>query len=170
MRDIKTFQALSQLVSENFRKGEGNMPKFEPFPGKLASQGGVIWTSSTSNYDKPCAHHGVLEPYGGSFHTAKDKDAFVGVMLPRQVLATGIVIVPVNGNLHRMNNLRIQVSETGKDNDWQDVGRIQKCTAQPMRIDLQDKLPRTKFVRIIREGGPEFFHLRGIYVYGNQAS
>lgn len=170
MRDIKTFQALAQLVSEGFRKGEGNMPRFEPFPGKLASQGGVIWTSSTSKFDKPCAHHGVLEPYGGSFHTAKDKDAFVGVMLPRQVLATGIVIVPVNGNLHRMNNLRIQVSETGKDNDWQDVGRIQKCTAQPMRIDLQDKLPRTKFVRIIREGGPEFFHLRGIYVYGNQAS
>lgn len=171
MRDINSFQALSKMVSEQYRNfKEANIPSFNPFPGKLASQGGLIWTSSTSQWDKPCAHPGVLTPNGGSFHTGKDTDAFVGVVLPKQVFVTGIVLVATNGNFHRLNNMKIQVSESGNDNDWQDVYKHGQCKERVIRIDLQNKLPRAKYIRIIREGGPEFFHLNGIYVYGNQAA
>lgn len=171
MRDINSFQALGKMVSEKYRNSkEANIPPFTPFPGKLASQGGLIWTSSTSQWDKPCAHFGLLEPNGGSFHTDKDTDAFVGVLLPKQVFVTGIVLVTTNGNFHRLNNMKVQVSETGNDNDWQDVYKHGQCKERVIRIDLQNKLPRAKYIRIIREGGPEFFHLNGIYVYGNQAA
>jgi hypothetical protein len=39
-----------------------------------------------------------------------------------------------------------------------------------MRSDLVGKKPVAKYVRILRAGGPEFFHLNGIYIYGEQAA
>ena len=39
-----------------------------------------------------------------------------------------------------------------------------------MRTDLGGKQPVAKYVRFLRQGGPEFFHLNGIFIYGNQAA
>ena len=64
--------------------------------------------------------------------------------------------------------MKIQVSENGKD--WVDVHQFGNCTQRVMRADLTDKLPVAKYVRILRPGGPEFFHLNAVYVYGNQAA
>ena len=166
--DLDTFQALGKMLPEKYKKPANVLPKHEPFPGKLASRGGLVWASSTSQWDNPCNHWGLLEPCGGTFHTAKDTDAYVVVQLPRQVNVTGVVLITNPGNLHRLNNMKIQVSEDGKT--WTDVHQFGPCNQRVMRTDLGGKLPVAKYVRVLRPGGPEFFHLNAIYVYGNQAA
>ena len=168
-RDRSAFNAIADMVKATGHKNTGiKMPKFEPFPGKLASEKGLIWTSSTSKWDNPHEHPALLTPEGGTFHTAKDKDAFVAVELPRQVYVTGIVVVTSPGNIHRCNNMKVQVSENGTD--WKDVHDFGPCKNRVMRSDLGGKKPVAKYVRILRVGGPEFFHLNGIYIYGEQAA
>ena len=168
-RDRSSFQSIGKIIADMGHKNpDVKIPAFEPYPGKLASEGGLVWMSSTSNWDKPHEHAGLLTPQGGTFHTAKDKDAYVAIELPRQVNITGIVIVTSPGNLHRLNNMIIQVSENGED--WTDIENLGPCKSRIMRSDLGGKLPVAKYVRILRSGGPEFFHLNGIYIYGNQAA
>lgn len=168
-RDMSAFNAIAKMVKATGHKNPDiKMPSFEPFPGKLASEKGLVWMSSTSQWDKPHEHPGLLTPDGGTFHTAKDTDAFVAVELPRQVYVTGIVVVGTPGNLHRCNNMKVQVSENGKD--WKDVHDFGACNNRVMRSDLGGKRPVAKYVRILRAGGPEFFHLNGIYIYGEQAA
>ena len=171
MGDLKSFQAIGKTLPEKYRKPQAKLPKFEPFAEQLVSQGGMIQASSTSSHDRPCEHWGVLEPgVGGFFHTARDNDAWVKITLPKQANLTGVVLITTPGNLHRLNDLRVQVSETGEANDWKDVAEIKKCTQQVLRVDLNATRPLAKYVRILRKGGPEFFHLRGIYVYGKPAA
>lgn len=169
-RDMSAFRALGNMIREmGYKNPDIKIPKFEPFPGKLASEGGLVWANTTSQWDKPYEHAGLLTPEGGSFHTSKDKDPSLTVQLPRQVYVTGVVIVCNPGqNLHRCNNMKIQVSENGTD--WTDVQQLGTCKQRVMRADLSSKLPLAKYVRIIRTGGPDFFHLNAVYVYGNQAA
>ena len=169
-RDMAAFNSIAGMIKESGYKNKDfvAIPKIEPYPGKLASAGGLIWTSSTSQWDKVQEHAGLLTPEGGSFHTDKDKDAFIAVELPRQVEVTGVVVVAVNGALGRCNNMKVQVSENGTD--WTDVHDFGPCGQRVMRTDLNGKKPVAKYVRIVRQGGPEFFHLNGIYVYGTQAA
>ena len=171
MGDLKSFQAIGKTLPEKYRKPAAKLPGFEPFADQLVSQGGMIQASSTSNHDKPCEHWGVLEPgVGGSFHTGKDKDAWVKVTLPKQANISGLVLITTTGNLNRHDNMKIQVSETGEDNDWKDVAELGKCNKQVQRVDLGATRPLAKYVRILRSGGPDFFHLRGIYIYGKPAA
>lgn len=167
-RDLTSFQAISRMVQDCGYKSGVTMPKFDPYPGKLASEGGMVWTSSTSQWDKVQEHAGLLTPEGGSFHTAKDEDAFIAVELPRQVEVTGIVLVTTQGGQNSCHNMKIQVSENG--NDWTDVFEFGHCDQRVMRSDLNGRKPVAKYVRIVRQGGPQFFFLNGIYVYGNQAA
>lgn len=168
-RDRSAFNAIAKMVKATGHKNPDiKMPSFEPFPGKLASEKGVVWMSSTSQWDKPHEHPGLLTPEGGTFHTAKDTNAFVAVELPRQVYVTGVVVVGTPGNLHRCNNMKVQVSENGTD--WTDVHDFGPCKNRVMRSDLGGKKPVARYVRILRAGGPEFFHLNGIYIYGEQAA
>ncbi|MBR7109757.1 MAG: discoidin domain-containing protein, partial [Akkermansia sp.] len=88
--------------------------------------------------------------------------------LPRQVNVTGVVLVANAGSQFRLNNIKVQVSEDGEK--WTDVHQFGPFQGNMMRVDLTEKLPLAKYVRILRPGGPEFFHLNGIYIYGNQAA
>lgn len=169
-RDLSSFQSLAKMLKRaggSKKESPYKMPRIEGFPGKLASADGMIWTSSTCEWDKPHEHPGVLTPEGGSFHTEKEEDSYVVVQLPRQVHMTGIVLVSLQ-NQGRLANLQIQVSENGTD--WSDVCQLGAFSGQMMRSDLDGKRPLAKYVRILRPGGPEFFHLNGIYVYGNPAA
>ncbi len=169
--DLSSFNSLAASLPEKYKRPETKMPSIEPFSEQLVSQGGMIHASSTSGFDHPCAHWGVLEPgVGGAFHTGKDKDAWVVVTLPKQANLTGVVIVATQGNWGRLHNMKIQVSESGRDNDWHDVAQLGQCTQRVLRADLNTSRPLAKFVRILRPGGPEFFHLLGIYVYGKPAA
>ena len=169
MEDLSTFQSLGKLLSPKFSSPQAKMPGHKPYPGKVVSQGGLIRTSSSS-HENPCAHWGVLEPVGGHFHTNKEENPWVAILLPKQAFVTGVVIITTSGNMQRLHNMKVQVSETGKDNDWHDVAQLGPCKQRVIQVDLSDKKPRAKYVRIVRTGGPDFFHLNAIYVYGEQAA
>ncbi len=168
MRDRSSFQAIGKLLPDKYRKNR--LPKVEPFPGKLVSQGGMLYASSTCQHDWPAEHWGVLELTGGRFHTNADKDAWVVVELPKMADITGVVTI-CQSNRWRLTNMKVQYSQTGKDDDWHDAGAMPHPTDwETNRLDLTKSKPRARFIRILRPGGPECFHLNGIFVYGTPAS
>ncbi len=171
MRDLNAFQAIGKCLSPTYRKPKEKLPDWDPFPGKLVSRGGLLLTSSTCEHDDPAAHWGVLEPTGGRFHTDKDEDAWAVVQLPRPANITGVVTIAPNGNLNRLEGMKVQYSETGEDNDWHEAGAMPAPTEQRVnRLDLQGTRPRARYIRILRPGGPQLFHLNGIFVYGRPAA
>ena len=42
------------------------------------------------------------------------------------------------------------------------------CTQRVIKVEFTETLGR--FIRILRKGGPDFFHLNGIYVFGRDAA
>ncbi len=169
MRDRSSFQAIGKLLSERYHKNR--LPGWEPFPGKLVSRGGLLSTSSTCQHDDPAEHWGVLEPTGGRFHTGSDKDAWAVVELPKMANISGVVTIAPDVNLWRLTNMKVQYSETGRDGDWHEAGAMPNPTGQRVnRLDLQENMPRARFIRVLRPGGPEVFHLNAIFVYGKPAS
>ncbi len=172
MHDRSSFQSIGKLLSDKYQKPQEKLPEWEPFPGKLVSQGGLLRINSTSQYDDPAAHWGILEPtVGGRFHTDKVTDGYAVVELPKTAFITGVVTIAPGGNLERLANMKVQYSESGRDDDWHDAGAMPAPTSQRInRLDLQAKNPRARFIRILRPGGPEYFHLFGIFVYGKPAA
>ena len=173
MRDTGAFQAVSKMIQGDAAHMNRPIGNFEAFPGKLVSEGGMIFASSTSNWDWPATHANVLTRLGGQIHTNRDKDPWVTVKLPKFATISGVVIAAhsSNANWNRLNDLQIQVSETGKDDDWHNVGQpTGKCTQRLIRIDLTAEQPKALYVRVIRPGTQEVFHLDGLYVYGTPAA
>ncbi len=169
--DRSSFQAVGKLLSEKYRNPAEKLPKWEPFPGTLVSQGGLLRVSSTCNFDNPASHWGVLEPVGGGFHTDKVENPYAEVELPKTAYLSGVVTVAPEGNLGRLKGMKVQYSESGQDGDWHDAGEMPSPTAsRTSRLDLQKLNPRARFIRILRPGGPEYFHLKGIFVYGKPAA
>lgn len=164
-QDISTFQRLGSNSSEHVDTPV-NMPALPAMSGKLLSAEGLLATSSTSPHDSPISHWGVLRPSGGRFHTGKDENAWASVMLPKPCYVNGVVIVATNGNHQRLNDMEIQISDDGET--WQPLRSLGKCTQQVIKVEFQEVLGR--HVRIVRKGGPEFFHLFGIYIYGRDAA
>ena len=108
---------------------------------------------------------------GGRFHTEKDKEAWAAIELSRLVEVSGVVVVTTPNNMGRMHGMRIQVSESGKDGEWKDVGKpVQEVKQRVNRYDLSTEKPRARFIRVLRPEPADFFHLNGIYVYGTPAS
>ncbi len=170
MRDRNSFQAIGKMLSEKYRKNR--LPKWEPFPGKLASQGGMMY-ASTYAHDDPTEHWGVLEPTGGRFHTNSEVNPWVVVEMPKTVYVTGVVAVSTAGhNNRRLHDMKVQYSESGRDDDWHEAGAFPAPSTKAVnRLDLQNSKPRARFIRIIRGGdGKDVFHLNGIFVYGEQAA
>ncbi len=172
-RDTTTFYSITKLIDPKEIHGTAGIPAPVPFPGKLVSEGGLPFGSSTSQWDAPHTHAGLLTRQGGQFHTGKDTNAWLAVKLPKHAYITGVVFAGTNewSHIHRFRNLRIQVSDTGRDDDWHDVGSpIERTGNYINRFDLQNERPKALYVRVLRAGGPEFFHANGIYVYGEPAA
>ena len=173
MRDAGAFQSVSKLVPTAQAHDSRPIGNVEPFPGKLVSEGGVIFASSTSQWDKPATHASILTQNGGQLHTARQQNPWVAVKLPRHATISGVVIAAhTNGaNWHRLNDLQIQVSETGEDGDWQDVGpRTGRCGSRLIRVDLSAEMPKALYVRVIRPDVHDVFHIDGIFVFGTPAA
>ena len=172
-RDITTFYAISKMIDPKEIHGTAAIPDFAPFPGKLVSEGGMPFASSTSEWDSPHTHSGLLTKKGGKVHTAKDSNAWIAVKLPKHAYITGVVFAGTNEwkLIHRFRPLRIQVSDSGRDDDWHDAGPVIENTGNYINtFDLQKERPKALYVRILRPGGPEFFHANGIYIYGEPAA
>lgn len=171
--DTSTFYSITGMIDPKEIHGTAEIPEYVPFPGKLVSKGGLPFASSTSEWDAPHTHSGLLTNQGGKIHTAKDSNAWIAVKLPKHAYITGVVFAGTNEwkLIHRFRPLRIQVSDTGKADDWHDVGEPIPNTGNYInRFDLQSERPKALYVRVLRPGGPEFFHANGIYIFGEPAA
>ena len=164
-KDISTFQRLGSNSSDQVET-PADMPELPEMSGKLLSAEGLLATSSTCNHDSPVSHWGVLRLSGGRFHTDKDENAWASVMMPKPGYVNGVVIVTNGGNHHRLNNMVVQISDDGES--WSNIKDLGDCTQRVIKIEFQERLGR--HIRILRKGGPEFFHLNGIYVFGRDAA
>lgn len=172
MRDVSTFQTIAKMLPESYKHPKDKLPQFEPFPGQLVSKGGVFFTQGTCNHDDLLAHWGMLDPeVGGRFHTGNVENAWAAVRLPKHATLSGVVVVntAAQNNWSRLEGMRVQVSETGKDDDWHDVGKPVEKVDKVMRFDLSAESPKALYVRILRPG-KNFFHFQGLFVYGKPAA
>lgn len=163
--NVSAFQTLGQA-------GKAFLPQknldYEAFPGDLLSSGGLLKPTSTSNWDSPEQHWGVLEPTGGSFHTNREVHAGCVVRLGKLGDLSGIVIVNSGGgqNGPRQIPLSVSVSEDGQQ--WTEVFTA-KENASLWRIPLQGKATRVQFIKVSRsDDRNEFFHLTAIHAYGKR--
>lgn len=173
LRDAGAFQAVSKMIPAESAHMNRPIGDFETFPGKLVSEGGVIYASSTSPWDWPATHANVLTKLGGQIHTNRNKEPWVAVKLPKYATISGVVIAAHanNANWRRLNGLQVQISETGKDDDWHNAGPLTgKCTQRIIRIDLTAEQPKALYVRVIRPDSQDVFHVDGFYVYGTPAA
>lgn len=163
--NVEAFQALGKAGAV-LRNGEAL--KTEPFPGDLLSSGGLLTVSSTSGWDHPENHWGVMEPCGGSFHTERQVRPWAVVRLGKLGDLSGIVIHDPSGghNATRQLPLKVSISEDGTS--WQEVFRTDKH--QDMwRIPLEGRATRVQFIRVERDDDrSEFFHLAAIHAYGRR--
>ena len=172
-RDASTYHAIAKMIPDKVKKADNDIPEFAAFPGKLVSEGGMVFASSTSQWDAPHTHPGLLTKKGGKIHTGKDNNAWIAVKLPRHAHISGVVFAGTNkwDLIHRFRPLQIQISDTGNDDDWHDVGEAIPNTGNYInRFDLQNQNPKALYIRVLRRGGPEFFHADGIFVYGKPAA
>ncbi len=163
--NVSAFQTLGQA-------GKAFLPQkpldYEAFPGDLLSSGGLLKPTSTSNWDSPEQHWGVLEPTGGSFHTNREVHAGCLVRLGKLGDLSGIVIVNSGGgqNGPRQIPMTVSVSEDGQH--WTEVFTA-KENAPLWRIPLQGKATRVQFIKLARsDDRNEFFHLAAIHAYGKR--
>lgn len=172
-RDITTFNALSKMVDPALIKGTAAIPEIRTYPGKLVSEGGLPFASTTSQWDSPHTHSGLLTKTGGRIHTARENNPWIAVKLPKHAYITGVVFAGTNDwkLIGRFRPLKVQVSDTGRDDDWHDVGApIPNTGNYIISFDLQKERPKALYVRVLRPGGPEVFHANGIYVFGEPAA
>ena len=173
--DITAFHSLARALPKKYHQpnAKGPLPAFQPFAEKIVSQGGLVRVSHPHPaWNNECFHWGILEPgVGGHFCTDKVENPCVTITLPKQAYVSGIIIITTPESRQRLNHMKVQVSETGADNDWKDlVEDLGECKQQVLRADVSASKPRAKYVRILRPGGPEYFHLMAIYVYGEPAA
>ncbi len=172
-RDAETFYSISKMIDKKLIKGAAPIPDFPSFPGKLVSEGGLPFASSTSEWDAPHTHSGFVTKSGGRIHTAKEKNPWIAVKLPKHAYVTGVVFMGTNewSLIHRFRPIKVQVSDTGRDDDWHDVGEPIPNTGNYVnRFDLQKERPKALYIRVMRPGGPEVFHANGMYVFGEPAA
>ncbi|MBQ4594902.1 MAG: hypothetical protein IJA81_09735 [Akkermansia sp.] len=172
-RDTATFHAISKMIDPKEIKGSAPIPTIYPYPGKLVSEGGMPFASTTSQWDAPHTHSGLLTMTGGKIHTARENNPWIAVKLPKHAYITGVIFAGTNDwkLINRFRPVKVQVSDTGRDDDWHDVGEPIPSTGNYIiSFDLQKERPKALYVRVLRPGGPEVFHSNGIYVYGEPAA
>ena len=165
--DLETFQRIgkaSSLLHES-RMSLADM-KVAPFAGELLSSGGALRIFKPGNrWDSPERHWGVLEEYGGWFHTQNGDTPWFEVELPRFGDLSGIILDSRPGHPGRANGVRVLVSEDGEQ--WTQVAQTNSGN-QLQRIDLGQTSPRARFVRFERDG--QCMHYHRVLIYGERAS
>jgi len=171
---MEAFQNLSKQGKEymsnediNVEKVNRQLDSFEKFDGELLSEGGILKTSTTSKWDTPLLHAGVLSEGGGFFHTDSEQKPWVEIQLAKLGGLSGIVIANrLEGHNGRQVPLKVSVSENGSS--WTPVFTSSEAK-NIWRIDLNGKNIRARYVRVERtDDRKECFHLRKILVYGRR--
>ena len=171
--NLSAFRLIAELQNKLSPppKGGERYPKND-FGGELLSDGGLLKTSSTCQWDSPSRYAYVIDdsPCGGNgFHTEKEKAPWAQVMLAGPTKIQGLVVENRSGgyNATRQVPLFVDVSEDGTT--WNRVKTINEV-APTFRIDLRQSGAQGRYVRVGRVAGAkeEVYHLNKILVYGTK--
>ena len=131
-------------------------------PGRLVSGEGMLWLSTTSGWDNPWAHRGVIDGTGGHFHTEREAHPSVTVQLRETVELASITIEKNRGNEGRLRRARIETSVDGAT--WFQVAGTENCP-DIWKIDLSGQGKRARWVRLVADNGEgDYLHLRSFLV------
>lgn len=171
--NLAAFRLIADLQNKlsPLPKGGDTYPKND-FGGELLSAGGLLKTSSTSDWDNPSRYAYVIDdsPCGGNgFHTEKEKAPWAQVMLAGPTSVRGLVVENRAGghNATRQVPLYVDVSDDGTS--WRRVKTINDV-APTFRIDLRQDSPSARYVRVgrVADAKEEVYHLNKILVYGTK--
>ncbi|MBO6103259.1 MAG: discoidin domain-containing protein [Opitutales bacterium] len=140
---------------------------FKPFKGSLVSGNAKVSYSSVDPQWSP-KRDTLLAGGGGAFafHTKKEANPFLILELAGPFNITGVEILNRSDDQgSRTSPLAMYFSEDGET--WSRVWGSSKCLPR-WRI-LFENPKRAKFVKIVLEK-TEFFHLKGLKVYGEQGA
>lgn len=146
-------------------------PKIDPFPGRLLSSDGLLRISSRHAEDAPLSYAALLNGsgVGGFFHTNPEINPWAQVQLPGNAVISGIELVNrFEMCSDRQIPLKVSVSSDGKQ--WVEVATFTQVD-KTYRVDLRNKNIQAQFVRVERPaqaGRNDYFHLRGILIYGKK--
>lgn len=172
--NAENFVKFSKLANKVLKKESTGAShpfnEIKPFPGYFLSKKGVLQNSSTCRWDNVLNHYDVISNTltGGSFHTDRDLDPHATVQLEGKGELSGITVVNTVWHNGRQLPLVVEVSEDGST--WKRVFRTEK-NAKYWNINLQGKGIKATHVRVSSDKPKEqkeFFHLRGIFVYGRK--
>ena len=129
-------------------------------PGRLVSDRGVMWLSTTSQWDQPWSHLGIIDGNGGQCHTDREKEPSLTVQLEQGVTLASVAVEKVRGNEHRLRRAKIQVSTDGAT--WFDVAQTDSCP-DVWKPDVAGK--RARWVRLVAlNDDGDFLHLRSFLI------
>ena len=119
------------------------------------------WMSSTSQWDHPWSHLGVIDGSGGQFHTEREKEPGITVQLEDTVTLASVTVEKVQGNEYRLRRAKIQVSTDGAT--WFDVAATDDCP-DIWKPAVAGK--RARWVRLVALNGDggDYLHLRSFLI------
>lgn len=171
--NITAFRQLAQLQDRmDPAPKTGRQYPTSDFGATLLSSGGMLQTSSTSQWDKPARYARCIDAspcMDNGFHTDKEKSPWAVVVLPGPADVCGVVLENNSSSSNRARQvpIEVQVSEDGAS--WQTVFRSDAVDAT-YRVDLRKAPRRARQVRVCRtpDAADNFFHLGKILVYGRK--
>jgi len=161
-RSAEAFQVAAQAGAKFATRG-GEPRGDLSAPGRLVSDKAVPWLSTTSGWDQPWSHLGVIDGQGGQFHTDREKEPSLTLQLPDGVLLASVVVEKTRGNEHRLRRAKIQVSTDGAT--WFDAAETASCP-DLWKVTFADREVRARWVRLValNEGDGDYLHLRSFLV------
>ena len=159
-RSAAAFSALTTAAVKTC-KPDANPPALKTQLPKLA-QGVLFRMSTTSGFDDPLAHAGVMTPQGGRCHTDREARPHMIVELDNRQTVTGCLIRKVNGNEGRMKRATIATSSDGAT--WFDQEKTDNMPAEwvvKFKPGTQAKWVRIEF----DNPQPEFAHISHFLIF-----
>lgn len=130
--------------------------------GRLVSGQGLLWLSTTSGWDHPWSHRGVMDGSGGQFHTEREAKPSATIQLREAVTLASITIEKTRGNEHRLRKARLETSTDGAT--WFEVASTDNCP-DIWKVDLSGQSKKARWVRIVSDAGDgDYLHLRSFLV------
>lgn len=162
-RSAPAFQALTKgalaLAEPDFKAAP--LQKAGELQG-TAAEAVLFRMSTSSNYDSPVLHAGVLTPIGGKCHTGKEQTPTFIVELAAHGFTTGCIIRKTDGNEGRMKKAVVYTSEDGAT--W-----FKRAEVEDMPKEWVAAFPegtRARWVKLeFQNERPDFAHLTHFVVY-----
>lgn len=169
----QVYKVMDKLSPDLAPKKEGkNYPDKDYGDHPLVSCDGLMRISKTGGYDTPVRYRNVLNAEefqgGNGFHTDKDEEPYMEILLPGEVEIAGITIVNSGSNGNNARQVPLEVSISGGDGHWTKIWSSNDVK-DVWRVQLPRLSPACKLVRVGRaKGREEVFHLHKVMVYGRK--